>query len=76
VLSFSHPKEVDMPRKAYPGLYQFTDCNGYWERRPIDTAGPWQRLHVVRIGTPPDRNQAKGPDNNKLPSIYRWDWKE
>lgn len=65
-----------MARPESLGLFDFTDRNGYWERRPINTTQPWQKLNVVRIGTPRDRNQSKGPDNKKLPSIYRWDWKE
>ena len=57
------------------GDWQFTKRNGYWERRPINTNSPWQALTTTLIGRPPDGGRRKGPDNQQLPSMYRWDWK-
>jgi len=65
-----------MARPENPGKWDWSKVDGVWHRRPIDTTERWQSLTATRIGTPPDNSRSKGHDNQQLPSIYRWDWKE
>ena len=57
-----------------PWKYRKDEIDGTWYRRPVNTNGEWQALHVKRIGTPPDNGRPMAEVKNS-PSIYEWTWK-